>query len=369
MVAQGSPPRVRRAVRHRVRPAHAGGVTSARAESGLGARTPSHRPWGHLRACGERRHLSPLWPRHGGSPPRVRRAAVTAMGTDHYRGVTSARAESGAHHLLAPAPTWGSPPRVRRAGMELDAAAQREGVTSARAESGSISTRVNVDVGGSPPRVRRADAPNRTAASAGRVTSARAESGLGSSPVVNTHGGHLRACGERSSGRGRQNSSWGSPPRVRRAGGLHQRTSRPRGVTSARAESGASTSRAAKTNRGHLRACGERRRRADLWLTSSGSPPRVRRAGALRGDLEQDRGVTSARAESGSAPPPPRRRKGGHLRACGERGLSQVRQCRCGGSPPRVRRAGQVDTWWNLVLGVTSARAESGTSTTTCRRR
>ncbi len=391
---------MRRAGRLRLSGEAEAGVTSARAESGtIGLTAPDPRR-GHLRACGERpARCSSLSPRLG-SPPRVRRAAGSHRSRRARSGVTSARAESGAHrytrsgsgwgHLRAcgerrPArsgcsPDRGSPPRVRRAELTVPAFAVPPGVTSARAESGTqgraedrrqrghlracgerctVTSPVTNFVG-SPPRVRRAASVTHLPRARVGVTSARAESGLLTPTLTSPRGGHLRACGERANAPSKPPARMGSPPRVRRAAWTKTPRAVRGGVTSARAESGRGIQRARQEPGGHLRACGERHDRPPRDDVVVGSPPRVRRAGVEPEPGVTLVGVTSARAESGQRLAGVAGDPRGHLRACGERSHCSVGSATAQGSPPRVRRAGAVDGVPGALRGVTSARAHSG---------
>ncbi len=272
------------------------GVTSARAESGRRCWSSAGLRGGHLRACGERALRRAATSRATGSPPRVRRAGRPAAlaGVEcvgHLRACGERAAVSGSKHGLV-----GSPPRVRRADGPVDKPTEFRGVTSARAESGRslrlrqvhawghlracgerrLCTPAEIARLGSPPRVRRAVHRHIPRHQLGGVTSARAESGLPAPTLSSVSGGHLRACGERLSPTIRV--SWGSPPRVRRAVLDTATNGMGPGVTSARAESGHQAVADPLRVRGHLSACGERRPARSGSTPGRGSPPRVRRA-------------------------------------------------------------------------------------------
>ena len=193
----------------------------------------------------------------------------------------------------------------------------------------------------------------------GRITSACAESTRVTVAWVISGQDHLRVCGEHARYARSLPSNGGSPPRVRRAlpgPGCGYTTAR---ITSACAESTITKKICICDIADHLRVCGEHGASAQPQWRRPGSPPRVRRArdNCRRGGCRGR--ITSACAESTSTSLAVHLPGGDHLRVCGEHPPGMASRCASGGSPPRVRRAHR--SWSRRPPGprITSACAES----------
>ena len=231
---------------------------------------------------------------------------------------------------------------------------------------------------GSPPRMRGKPSRIPPKVSGNRITPAHAGKTLSSPSLVTRKMDHPRACGENSAAKHLTSAGTGSPPRMRGkqrtngdAGFIHRITPAHAGKTVLFV--GLSVAR-----QDHPRACGENRKPSFRFNGGMGSPPRMRgkrvsRYCAADSTMDHPRAcgentILSATRYFIAGSPPRMRGKlnyylarklreritpahagktsafftiatcaKDHPRACGENAVTLLRDCRRGGSPPRMR--------------------------------
>ena len=175
------------------------------------------------------------------------------------------------------------------------------------------------------------------------ITSAYAESTFPRPSRLRAVRDHLRVCGEHFSVAPSGSNSLGSPPRMRRALHLRSPCFDMEGITSAYAESTSPYSGKINSVRDHLRVCGEHYSCIFKIYLSKGSPPRMRRAQYRLPIFIYVFGITSAYAESTPILLISKYLLWDHLRVCGEHISEYCYQSMYLGSPPRMRRAPDID--------------------------
>ena len=105
---------------------------------------------------------------------------------------------------------------------------------------------------------------------------------------------------------------------------------------------------------------GNKKSTESLLKAFRGSPPRVRGTVFLYVQSTTNCRITPARAGNSHGGKAPEDFHGDHPRACGEQGLPGPTNCKCGGSPPRVR--GTDIQVGNRLLGVWITPARAGNS-------
>ena len=152
-------------------------------------------------------------------------------------------------------------------------------------------------------------------------------------------------------------SEVGSPPRVR--GKLHERrqVAQRRGITPARAGKTMMRFFPSTNSRDHPRACGENKIVDDSEIQQKGSPPRVRgKRPEWLDDFVRQR-ITPARAGKTEIEYCSVMAWKDHPRACGENGKTGRKSVWTKGSPPRVRGKLAALHFFDVVTGITPARA------------
>ncbi len=355
----GTPPRVRGAGRRRRRRHLGGGNTPACAGSSCAWQIGPDGWREHPRVCGEQPAATTPRAVAGGTPPRVRGAAVSPGSPAAAPGNTPACAGSRAWPEGCATPRREHP---RVCGEQL------------------LVLVVATSVAGTPSRVRGAGGARRPRAAGGGNTPACAGSRTECASRWAPWWEHPRVCGEQDLHGGRRHQAEGTPPRVRGAVVEGEPELVPERNTPARAGSrarpGASGRRSrehprvcgeqspprccsSRSRREHPRVCGEQRHYVEPFAGGLGTPPRVRGAASVWPGWLCRSGNTPACA--GSRPVSCRttgtRRE--HPRVCGEqqRGYGSLHRRR--GTPPRVRGADVITVGRGMGIGNTPACAGS----------
>ena len=129
----------------------------------------------------------------------------------------------------------------------------------------------------------------------------------------------------------------GSPPRVRGKAAILRANFRLFRITPACAGKRVSVLNLDGFGWDHPRVCGEKPLTCPRWVSSKGSPPRVRGKGSIPNSVCVSPGITPACAGKSTCGRCYTMRQLDHPRVCGEkRGAWMPRKC-VKGSPPRVR--------------------------------
>ena len=149
----------------------------------------------------------------------------------------------------------------------------------------------------------------------------------------------------------------GSPPRVRGTVDLIDYPSDYDWITPARAGNSVLLYHFAILGKDHPRACGEQGTESYTFPANTGSPPRVRGTGLLRGHVVVRTRITPARAGNRGWLLPVSANTLDHPRACGEQRDASRADGHLLGSPPRVRGTETTGEGSGFGDGITPARA------------
>ncbi len=355
------------------------GVRCIPAHAGNGRRWPaaeSPRPV-HPRACGERRVAVLLADFHCGASPRMRGTVRGQRGTNACGRCIPAHAGNGGCHGSSPqvvsvhpracgerdatsflqARQGGASPRMRGTARRPGPAASwcrcipaHAGNGGELSISGGASTvhpracgereviaRDTDGTSGASPRMRGTERRARGRDCGSRCIPAHAGNGPRHSALVFLAQVHPRACGERAQIAGRRNWSIGASPRMRGTAGARGLHRGPRRCIPAHAGNGPRDSRGTSVQRVHPRACGERSAGNPRKLTGGGASPRMR--GTVRSATSDHKPARCipAHARNGDDAGVCRAHPAVHPRACGERGLLEIKTKLPHGASPRMR--------------------------------
>ena len=171
------------------------------------------------------------------------------------------------------------------------------------------------------------------------------------------YGDHPRACGEKSVGRVGDGMGAGSPPRMRGKVSNKRPSCDCPGITPAHAGKRICSARTLPTAWDHPRACGEKLTCIAMFMSSPGSPPRMRgkELEALREKLAG--GITPAHAGKRRCGCTRYHAARDHPRACGEKLHCLCCRLPLSGSPPRMRGKVIAVCLTCLLVGITPAHA------------
>ena len=175
--------------------------------------------------------------------------------------------------------------------------------------------------------------------------------------VESFHWDHPRVCGEKQASCPEAPLFAGSPPRVR-GKGIQPRYHRvAMGITPACAGKSNICGQNRVKSEDHPRACGEKNIKHRRKSSGKGSPPRVRGKANSGSFLRLRYRITPARAGKSSAMLISSSSTRDHPRACGEKHPICCYPPVYPGSPPRVRGKALRSGYFELVDGITPARA------------
>ena len=197
-----------------------------------------------------------------------------------------------------------------------------------------------VAASGSPPRVRGTADLLVVHGTTQRITPACAGNRMAEQRFINEIKDHPRVCGEQACIASTARRISGSPPRVRGTGSFCGLKLFKTGITPACAGNRRLVLRQLARAGDHPRVCGEQSPRHRRSGRSTGSPPRVRGTGQLRGLPIASRGITPACAGNSPTRACSGRYCGDHPRVCGEQIIFTGILYQSKGSPPRVRGTG-----------------------------
>ncbi len=332
----GSPPRMRgkgsarttSQISFRITPAHAGKSPFD------GLIIPSNGD--HPRACGEKCADRGSGAGGQGSPPRMRGKAHWPLKAHPRCGITPAHAGKRPIWRRLRCWAWDHP---RACGEK----STRQSPTGTK--------------WGSPPRMRGKEPHADDAAVCPGITPAHAGKSPANWASLSVTRDHPRACGEKLDYPKKNQTTKGSPPRMRGKDFAPDRPQDNPGITPAHAGKRACPLPSCSTPRDHPRACGEKPSAPTTISRRTGSPPRMRGKAAEGGQREPPAGITPAHAGKRLSESSACWSGRDHPRACGEKiSSSRLRIC-LWGSPPRMRGKASLPQLSNLQLGITPAHA------------
>ena len=148
---------------------------------------------------------------------------------------------------------------------------------------------------------------------------------------------HPRVCGEKRRSYGKLRRPLGSPPRMRGKAIHHPCCTLLLGITPAYAGKSRTALCTPAQTWDHPRVCGEKPLKDELCKRYWGSPPRMRGKGRLHEVLGNSVGITPAYAGKSTSPCRFHRVQRDHPRVCGEKTLLVGIPKNLTGSPPRMR--------------------------------
>ena len=210
---------------------------------------------------------------------------------------------------------------------------------------------------GSPPRMRGKEAVRVHGGDVAGLTPAHA----GKSPCTQRSPrppwDHPRACGEKDMYSSEDDTTKGSPPRMRGKGRVGRYASVGAGITPAHAGKRRPSRRPPRSSGDHPRACGEKPIITVIFVVSLGSPPRMRGKAEEQQQKLYREGITPAHAGKSTCITGLCSRSWDHPRACGEKSMATLVSVSRLGSPPRMRGKGRRLAGQQAGGGITPAHA------------